>query len=959
MSHFCRICIAAVLVGVLVAPGLARDSASPLHERKLAVVQTALAANSPGEAAAAILAAVDKAHALVDIVLGQSPDDPALMLRVTGARGGAPGTPEVKVFDLDGGQRLVIDLLNTVNLSPRHTIEARWLPPVRAIRSSLYAIEPEFVSRVVLDLDLPCAHRVARDSDGVGIWLSAKDRGLATIQAAGSGRNFAKPLAGDARWRAGDAPGRAGVGELRVEVRTQGDETEVLHGTRGGAPEGAVDARWRAGRANMFEAHLASLATQLLEIRRTQEGPSAQSPAAEAETIAWSPAARTIRAPIDKLAAELVAVAAAEFDAPPNFAALDAALEDEPAEEGEPDSGEAPAEPAEKPALEPPPKREEPKPDTDGANVSIVSKMQGLIKQLGSGMDPFAEQGITTPGGPKPSVAGTKGMTTQPPMIMPLAKPAADARWRAGLAPAPTPKKYHGDPLKQPVNISFVKMELSNVVALFAQKAGINVIASTDLTGTVTADFKNVPLLQALESVLRAKGLGILKEEGIYEIVPYDEAITAKRVTTVLELENANSSDVRAVLEDIIKGSRHEKLISISDNKAANVVVIAAPESELGELMSMARQLDIEKPSLPTVTEALKLNYAEPTDLVELVKEMLTPEVGNVAADSRARHLVVTDVPAVVEQVRELIAQLDIAVKQVLFDTMIVDISLTDDADTGIDWLLKSVHTQSRSEAVKPDGRTKGTLQDLTMATVAPAALANPAGALSFGLLTDSINWRGVIQAEVQNQNARLISNPILVTVENKEAKITIAQEVPYREVNETEAGGTQTSTQFKDIGTVVTVTPRVTHDNHIIVELDAKESTDEGKDPTTGVITEGKRSIQNTLRVKSGQTIFVGGLRKNRDKKGIRKLPILGDIPLLNFAFRSHHRDERANELMIFLTCSVLDEEHPPLTDYQQKKFEEAAGSETKVNAQRALFHEMVHPGEMRDPIWKWRRSD
>jgi type II secretory pathway component GspD/PulD (secretin) len=337
---------------------------------------------------------------------------------------------------------------------------------------------------------------------------------------------------------------------------------------------------------------------------------------------------------------------------------------------------------------------------------------------------------------------------------------------------------------------------------------------------------------------------------------------------------------------------------------------------------------------------------------------MLTPQIGKVAADTRARHLIVTDVPVAVESIRELVEKLDNPVKQVVMDTMVVDATLDDAAQTGVDWVLKAVQRKNaRQAALGDNGRAIGSLQDMA-ATAAMPFSSSPAGALSYSLLAGGIDWKGAIQAEVATKTANLISNPILVTVENKEAKISISQEIPYTELTQSNMGGSQTNTRFKDIGTVLTITPRVTHDNHIIMTVEAKESAQNGQS-STGVPIEQKREMTSTVRMKTGQTVYIGGLRKRQKATSIRKIPLVGDIPLINIAFRTNTHDDTYNELLVFLTCNVLGEEQPDLTPYEQKKLDKAENSEHKADGQRMLFHNMVHPEEDRDPVWKWRRSE
>lgn len=588
-----------------------------------------------------------------------------------------------------------------------------------------------------------------------------------------------------------------------------------------------------------------------------------------------------------------------------------------------PPAAEAPAE------VEPPTKRETPPAvDTTAANAAIAETMRTLIKGLAKGTDTAAEQGLKTSGAP--------------------AEP--------GVKAASAPAKPVGNPLDQLVDFECDEMPLTKVVPLLAYKAGINVVAGADLTGNVTMSLKGVPLRKAIETALRMNGLGLLEEDTIYRIVPYEEAMSSDRTTMMVSLENAKAQEVRKVLEEILKGTRDQDYINLSANDTANVVVVAGPEDKIQTLVSMAHQLDVAEPVLPTITTPIKLNYAEPEQLVPMIEKMLTPKIGNVAADSRARHLIVTDVPVVVEQVRDLVTNLDIPVKQVMMDTMVIDAALDDEAETGVDWLLNAVRSQSYRDFVEQgaDGTKISSLQELGLASAMPMGAS--AGKLTFGLLTSNIDWKGVLQAEVRNRNGHLISNPVVVTVENKPATITISQQIPYIELSQTSGGGSQTNTQFKDVGTVLEVTPRVTHNNQVIVDISGKESATNGE--FNGVPIEDQRKVSSTLRMDNGQTIFVGGLRKRSDNATVTKLPVLGDIPVVNFLFRQNSRKEQVNELMIFLTCRVIEDMPPPLEGAQQQAYDEAKGASGPPNAEETVKRDILHPNKTMDPAWKWRRA-
>ncbi len=525
------------------------------------------------------------------------------------------------------------------------------------------------------------------------------------------------------------------------------------------------------------------------------------------------------------------------------------------------------------------------------------------------------------------------------------------------LAPAETksapPPQYKGDPLRKPVTIEFREMDLSNVVALLAQQADINVIAGTEITGTVTASLKNIPLMEAMEIVLGMNGLGIVKEGSIYRVVSIEEAIAAKRTTRLVPLEKAKADEVQGTLDAIILGYPDAQAISVAANPSTNVIVLAGPTERVQELEQIARQLDIAEPVIPTVTRAIKLNYAEPDGVAPVVKGMLTKDIGMVEEDARGRHVVVTDTPDIVEQIEVLVKELDVPVKQVAIDAMIVDAVMRDASQTGVDWLLDHIPDRNRR------GNIIGSLQELaldaTMGNIGSDVL--DAGILSVGILSSNWDFRADIAAEVQSRNAEILANPVVVTVENKPAQIEIVQEFPYQELTQSTEGPPVASTEFKPIGVTLQVTPRVTHDDDIIVDVQTKQSSISGI-TETGVPIEDKREASTTLLTSNGRTIFIGGLRNVSDRLDISKLPVLGDIPIARFLFSQNDVEKINTELLVFMTCNVVDKELPELSPEQRARHDKLDTVPQVPDSQRTLFRSMTHPEEIRDPAWKWRRK-
>lgn len=557
--------------------------------------------------------------------------------------------------------------------------------------------------------------------------------------------------------------------------------------------------------------------------------------------------------------------------------------------------------------------------------------------------------------------------TGQTPQVMAQATPGQPEVITTDSLNTPMERpNYDGDPMDQPVSIEFRDELLRNIIGLLAQKAGVNVIGGGTLGDiTVSANMRDVPLRQAMNMLLRLEDFGMVEEEGVYRIVPYELALQLRRVTRMVPLRNAQANEVETTLNAITSGSSVDQQVMVAANKTANVVVLSGPLDRVEDLEQLVYSLDIAEPTLPTITESIRLNYAEPDEVKSIIESLLTTDgeqqIGKVESDIRGRSVVVTDLPVVVEQVRALVKDIDYPVQQVNIDSMVVDVVLTDDAATGVDWFVNLLRrTNSNGEIVGNLSSMQGAA-DFGGSGGFPGVVTNPvaplgAGVLSFGILSSDFDIQGVISAEVQNSNAEILANPNLVTLENQPAQIEIISEFPYRELTQTEGGGQIASTEFKNIGTTLEVTPRVTADEDILVSIFVEQSQISGFSENVPV-TNNRRATTN-VRTDDRQTIFIGGLRRMDDTLDVRKVPVLGDIPVISPLFRTTTSNKQNTDLLIFVTCQVLGERAPDLSGSEQRDFDRIEGKPEIPDAQREVLRTWAKPNEMRDPIWKWRRS-
>jgi type IV pilus assembly protein PilQ len=987
-----------IRTGLTVALGLAASlvvsaAAGPaaLEQSKRNVVRAVLQRTGCLETEAARVDAAADANALCEIRLDTSQEQPVVTLLTS-------GQPAYKAFAIKEENKVVVDLADTVNLRSG-TIPAKDEAVVHRVRTSLFAINPDLVSRAVVDLATPCTFDIAQNEEAITVVL--KPTGEASKRPCKTATARTPKKATDSKRKAvcdaiesGPAGQKAGTQNASLFPETQPVLVTVraVAGRAKDTLSKLYDGTSSFVRANItaaeeFERQRAATqqAALLAQLEAAEE--SASQPAAPGTdsgapldapgTDSGAPLdayAKDVAERVDQLAEELESVQASQFEVilPPVISTLAAVTEQGgPAEapSAKPPPAPEPAPPSEAPSAEPPPAppleapsaEPPPAPPAEAPAISSPPPPEKRSEQTAPSGAPVVTRMKELLSGIAEAANGSRKGTTTPPAQVEAA-PVVETG-KAGKPPAPVEKKemvYQGNPMDQVVNIDFRDMDLTNVVALLAQKAQINVIAGANLTGAVTASLKNVTLRQAIDTVLRMNNLGIVEEEGIYRIVPYEEAQAAKRKTVMVKLEHAKAADVQKTLTNVLKGSADETLMSLSANDSTNVLIVAGPEAHVGEFETLAKELDISKAVTPTITEAIKVNNAEPAELNDLIKSMLSPEIGKVAIDTRSRHIVVTDQPVVLDQVRELIKQVDMPVKQVSVDAMIIDAVLSDNSETGVDWVFKAVHSYNASgnqigSLIGPVGGVDSTGQQIVRDVISDMTDAGT-GFLSLGLLTDQVNIKAAISAQVDNRNARLLANPVVVTVENQKATINISDEIPYQESKQSLTGPPMVSTAFKEIGILLEVTPKVSHDNHILSKINAKQSRQNGV--FNDIPIEAKRTTETTLRTKNGQTIFIGGLRRLDDSKQAKKVPVLGDIPIVNILFRNNVLNKQSSELLVFLTCNVLPEDIPPLDPKLQSAFDELDNTPKVPNVHRELGRSVTHPRKVNDPDWHWRRA-
>jgi type IV pilus assembly protein PilQ len=435
-------------------------------------------------------------------------------------------------------------------------------------------------------------------------------------------------------------------------------------------------------------------------------------------------------------------------------------------------------------------------------------------------------------------------------------------------------KEYTGERL----TLNFQDIETRAVLQLLADTSGQNMVISDTVGGNVTLRLQNVPWDQALDIVMRTKGLDMRRDGNVMFIAPAAE--------------------------------------------------ISAREKEL-----LAARQEVQELA-PLRTEYLQVNYAKASDLAALIKSgagsSLLSERGSVAIDERTNTLLIQDVSERLADIRRLVSTLDIPVRQVMIEARIVIVNDDFSRDLGVRFGATAAFDHGGSDGGGivggnnfvteddeyvvtrggPDPRgTPGFVQgDPADRYMVNLPVASPAGRLAMTLLdSDYIVDLELTAAEAEGRG-EILSSPRLITSNQREATIEQGVEIPYQESSSSGA----TTTSFKKAVLSLKVTPQITPDNRVILDLTiAKDSVGQLVASATGgfVPSIDTREIVTQVLVNDGQTVVLGGILETERRETEKKVPYLGDIPVLGYLFKSTSRTDNKDELLIFVTPRILRE--------------------------------------------------
>ena len=506
---------------------------------------------------------------------------------------------------------------------------------------------------------------------------------------------------------------------------------------------------------------------------------------------------------------------------------------------------------------------------------------------------------------------------------------------------------------EQRVTLNYKDTPLIAVLEALKRKANINLLAGKEVSGKVTAMLEDVPLMKAMELVLRENGYGLVHEEGIYRVVPLKlaEEMGIGLTTDIYRLEYAKATAVATALTSVVttKGS------AVADVDS-NVVIVTDDPSNSARIADIIKEIDVPQAIVDTVTSTFALSYLDAAPTAKLLEGMLT-ENGRVIGEVMTNSVILTEVPGNFQVISDMIADLDEKPDQVYIEVLMVDAVLSDASEFGVEWIANAVNPGGNAEEAAFQTNLPnliGVLENGAIFPTPPPSL--DAGLMTLGILSGSVDLKAAIAAEVRSRDATILADPRILVVNNNTAKIEIVTEVPFTEITQSTQGPPVASTEFKDIGVTLEVTPRITHENTIFLRLRPEESSISGM-TESGIPIEDSRRADTGILLSDGQTVVVGGLRSINKSNSVTKVPWLGDIPLLGRLFRHTVTSEANTELLIFLTVHIVEGAPPDLTPYERAKFTEMDMTPQVPDATREIQQDTMRPWGKRRPFWMRRR--
>ena len=445
-----------------------------------------------------------------------------------------------------------------------------------------------------------------------------------------------------------------------------------------------------------------------------------------------------------------------------------------------------------------------------------------------------------------------------------------------------SPNNYTG----KKISLDFQDIEVRRVLQLLADFTGINMVAADTVQGNITLRLKDVPWDQALDIILKTKNLDKRRNGSVIWIAP------------VAELIKSEDEEAKAIAQSIKLAPIQTEYIQLSYAKVADVLKLLQ-DSRNGK-------------------NAGNNNGNNNAD--NLALESLLSSRGSVVADTRTNTLIINDTSQNIDKVRKMIDLLDVSVKQVMIEARIVRATTDFTKEMGVKWGILSQGLTKNNDLLvggsdttlwdlkTPDDDGKYTITRPDNLNVDLGVTGAGASKIAFGLISLSDFMLDLELSALQADGyGEVISTPKVLTADKQKAKVSSGQQIPYQTTS-TAGGAATATTEFKDALLSLDVTPSITPDGKVQMDLLITSDSPAGTAPN-GEIILNKNEITTNVLVDNGETVVLGGIFEQQNSKTQTKVPFLGDIPYVGRLFRKDAKTENKRELLIFVTPRIVND--------------------------------------------------
>jgi len=423
---------------------------------------------------------------------------------------------------------------------------------------------------------------------------------------------------------------------------------------------------------------------------------------------------------------------------------------------------------------------------------------------------------------------------------------------------------YTGEKL----SLNFQDIDVRSVLQLIADFTDLNLVASDTVQGNITLRLQNVPWDQALDLVLKTKGLDKRKIGNVLLVAPADEIAARERQ----EME---------------------------------------AQKQIAELAPLRREL-------------IQVNYAKASQISALFQSVTSDQSdvrGSVTVDDRTNSIIAYQTQDKLDELRRVVAQLDIPVRQVMIEARIVEANVDYSKSLGVRWGGALTSNDGKWNAFGKNGNIG--IKDSAGLNCGPFAgnctlptsnsspvpfvdmgVENATAGLGIGFITNHAILDLQLSAMEKTGNGEVVSQPKVVTSDKETAKILKGAEIPYQEASSSGS----TSTSFKEASLSLEVTPQITPDNRIIMDVKVTKDEPDFANALNGVPPIKKNEVNAKVLVTDGETIVIGGVFSNTQTKSVDKVPFLGDLPFVGRIFRRDYIQDQKSELLVFITPRIMN---------------------------------------------------